>query len=309
MHKFKGDVSDPETDNIIEQLHADLDESIKLSAPILWEQASGTCFKDIDMDVDCSAYHRIWQYRILWGLSNSMRPDSAFFINGLRDMASNYDFNKILISGSADYAMLAHIFWAYRTEGTQPAVTILDRCATSIMINKWYAMRAQREINSIHENLLEHIPKEKFDAILTHNFFYNFSEDIQYQVIKKWHGLLRTGGKIITQTRLRSGQSGTMHSYTEQQSCKLRDETRLAAVEHAEEHNMNPDDVASVAYEYAIRRHSYHSDNMEIYRDLFTKAGFQIEYMRIGTNNKKTGDRPSGPLSGSNGRLHIIARK
>ena len=301
--------SDAEMDHIVELLHSDLDDTLKLSAPILWDQAANSCFKDTAMGYDCSAFHRIWQYRILWGLTNSMRPDSKFFISGLREIAQHGGKNDVLISASADYTMLAHILRAYKEEKSQPSVTILDRCLTPININRWYAEREGITINSIHNDLLDVDTDSRFDAICTHHFLVWFTLEQQYQVIKIWYELLKPGGKVITQTRLHEGHKGEIHQYTEQQAQALKEETLVAAIDNMGTHAIDPDEAAEVAYNYVVSGRYYFIDNVEFYREMFEKTGFSIEYMEIAETENKFGDVPSVQIPGSNGRLQIIARR
>ena len=46
---------------------------------------------------------------------------------------------RVLISGAADYSILAYVLWACRENGLDAEVTVLDRCDTPLLLNTWYA--------------------------------------------------------------------------------------------------------------------------------------------------------------------------
>lgn len=43
----------------------------------------------------------------------------------------------MLISGTADYSMLAHLLQAYRNVEAAVHVTVLDRCETPLYLCRW----------------------------------------------------------------------------------------------------------------------------------------------------------------------------
>jgi len=307
---YKTPGSGPDIAVLARQLHADLDEALKSSAPLLWEQAERTCNPDNYAYQNCMAYHRIWQYLVLWKLSTSMRPDSEFILDTIRGFAHSGEFRKILISGTADYSLLAHVLQAFSPEKISPVVTVLDRCLTSLQINKWYADRSGVNIILQQGDIFDYENESKFDAICTHSFLIWFSLEHQYQLIKKWHALLKPGGKVLTTLRLRSGPANVPTGYTEQDAHELRRRTMDEALaRNLSGSNYNADLMGNVAYQYAKGRKRYVVDNENVYQEMFEKAGFVIEQMNLIVSPDPQLDRPSGPASGNNGRLQIVATR
>jgi len=307
-YKISG--SGPDLSEQARQLHTELDEALKSSAPLLWEQAERTCNPDNYTYQNCTAYHRIWQYLVLWKLSTSMRPDSEFILDTIRGFAHSGEFHKILISGTADYSLLAHVLQAFSAEKNSPVVTVLDRCLTSLQINKWYADRYGIKILLQQGDIFDYENESKFDAICTHSFLIWFSLEHQFQLIKKWHTLLTPGGRVLTTLRLRSGPANVPLGYSEQDAQDLR----LRTMDEALSRNRsgsghNADLMGDVAYQYAKGRKRYVVDNENVYQEIFEKAGFVIEQMNLITSPDSQLDRPSGPARGNNGRLQIVARR
>jgi len=300
---------EPGLDDIVDQLHAGLDEAMCISAPLQWDWAVENCSPSRKYHYDCTHYHRLWQYLLLWGLTTSMRPDSGFIIDKLRGMATGNERNHILISGSADYALLAHVLQAYKSVNAEADLTVVDRCASPLNSNLWYAGREGCRINTIQEDILEYQSSGRFDGICTHSFLIWFPLEEQYRLICKWHDLLKPGGRILTSLRLRAGEPGSIHRYTETEARQLQERVRLAALEHIDEHKRHPEEFGAAAYEYAMQRKRYTVNDRAVYRDMFEKAGFVLESMDLRVEPDRGADRPSGPAGGDLGRLHIAARR
>jgi len=307
---YKTTVSRSDISVLARQLHTELDEALKSSAPLLWEQAERTCNPDNYAYQNCTAYHRIWQYLVMWKLSTSMRPDSEFILDTVRSFAHSGDVRKVLISGTADYSLLAHVLQAFRSEENSPVVTVLDRCLTSLQINKWYADRYGVNIMLQQGDIFDYENESKYDAICTHSFLIWFSLEQQFQLIKKWQTLLTPGGRVLTTLRLRSGPANVPLGYSEQDALDLRLRTRDEALtRNLSGSNYNADLMGDVAYQYAKGRKRYVVDNLDVYQEMFEKAGFKIEQMNLIASADPQLDRPSGPASGNNGRLQIVARR
>jgi len=86
-------------------------EPLAESAPLAWAIAPRLCPGDPQSPSACVWYHRVWQYMRLLGVISSIRTNSAFLTRTFDGLALNHP--RVLISGSADYAMLAHLWHAY----------------------------------------------------------------------------------------------------------------------------------------------------------------------------------------------------
>jgi len=300
-----------ETVRLAEQLHANLDETLKISAPIVWELAPRTCVKNLSDNHDCTGYHRLWQYLMLWGVTTSMRPESTRFIEDFRELARGGEFRNIFISATADYNMLAHVLSAYQAEAAPVDVTVLDICETPLVANRWYAEHMGASIETIQADIYKYEPTRLYDVVTTHSFFLWVSLAQQNRLIKKWHEMLRPGGKLITSTRLYAGELDSLLALNEEDALDFRDRVRQAAVRNAADMDISedPDVIAAIGYDYMTRnRKRYVVNSVQVYRDLFEKAGYEIECMELCDDSKRN-VRPTGPTRGNLGRLHIIARR
>jgi len=179
-----------------------LHQALAQSAGLMWDQAAKTCASE---DGDCLAYHRVWQYLRLMGLNTSIESDSGFIIENLCKLQEDGLAGKILLCGTADYGLLAHIDWASRLESSNPVISVMDRCATPLVINNWYAQKYNLTIKTVQRDILTGWPGQngQFDVICTHNLlgFYDLSD--RGRLLDQFFQLLKPGGKLLTVVRLR----------------------------------------------------------------------------------------------------------
>lgn len=153
----------------------------------------------------CEWYHAAWQYLTALGVIHSPDLHAAFYVQFFTE-ASNLETYDILISGTADYAILDHLVKAIPQKMlSNVTISILDLCQTPLEICKWYAKRYEDNFN-IHLPL-KYIQRdafntgfknETFDMITTYSFLSRFSQDKRKNLIKEWHRVLKPNGKIIT---------------------------------------------------------------------------------------------------------------
>jgi SAM-dependent methyltransferase len=296
-------------DNSVLKLHTHLDGALTLSAPITWRQAPQTCYHNSETNYSCLDYHRIWQYFVLLGITTSVRTDSAFLINTFRELASDESNKRVLVSGTADYTLLAHILYAYKQESKDVNVTVVDLCETALASNRWYAERNGLKIETIQADILNYAKPDCFDVICTHSFLGWFSPVQQSKLINNWHKLLRSGGKVITTRRLRSGDPDKPHGYSEEDALALKKKAYKAAMDNRQEHKLDPEKIAEAAYNFAKLRSRYETGTEEAFRDLFTRSGLRVVSMDYNTSLNKHQDKSTGPARGSSKRLRIIAQK
>ena len=125
-------------------------EPLAESAPLAWAIAPRLCPGDHQSPSGCVWYHRVWQYLRLLGVITSIRTNSAFLTRTFDGLALNHP--RVLVSGSADYAMLAHLWHAYA--GRPLDVTVVDLCPTALYLNEWYAGRLGFRLSTVHSDAL-----------------------------------------------------------------------------------------------------------------------------------------------------------
>jgi SAM-dependent methyltransferase len=282
------------------------DEPLAESAPVAWALAPRLCAGDPSSLESCVWYHRIWQYLRLLDIITSIRTNTPFLLGTLQRLAPSHP--RVLISGSADYAMLAHLRQAY---GARPLdVTMLDRCATSVAVNEWYADRYGMAITSVCGDALTVESDRRFDLVCTHNFVGRFDPVARQRLIDRWHSLLRPGGVVVTTQRVRPGERGRQSSYSEEAARALAGRIVEAAKAYPRPLGVPLDELGDATYEYARRKGAHAITSAAEIVDAFERAGFEVNLADEGGGQaERESDRPSSTAGRETFRMRIIATR
>ena len=151
-------------------------------------------------DDTCSWYHSVWQYLRLLDKVSSPTWHFDFYFKEFNSTIN--DNSKILISGTADYSLLALIHFVALKKKVKPSIWVNDICSTPLMICEYFAKIHNFDINIFQGNILLNDSKEKFDIITSDAFLTRFSFSEKKTVLEKWRFLLNPNGKIITTLRI-----------------------------------------------------------------------------------------------------------
>jgi len=132
---------------------------------------------------------------------------------------------------------------------------------------------------------------------------------MQTRLVRNWYDLLNPGGRIITTKRLRSGPPDIAQRNSEADAIDLRDRLQAAARRHAGRHDIDPDEMAAAAYEFAREHYRYPTNSVDTLRNLFESAGLQVIRLDDGALTDPRQDRATGPARGRGGRMRIIAQR
>ena len=204
-----------------------------------------------------------------------------FYLNALESIARDRDSHQVLISGTADYSMLAHVLWAYQKSGIRPFVTVLDLCETPLFLCKWYGKSMGVRVKTISVDILTFNPDTPFDIITTDAFLTRFPPDERKQVINKWYELLQSNGHIVTTVRIEPGLSKAHIHTTPEQADTFRRRALQEARRWQGFIRCPAEQVANLAKRYAERMISYSFSSEEEVRSLFINAGFTIKSLNI----------------------------
>ena len=291
-------------------LHRDLDAAMAESAPLAWKWAPQTCHRNPQDGTTCAPYHRVWQYLLLLGITKSLRTDTAFLLDAFRRLASTGS-TRVQISATADYGLLAHVLRAYEIEGVEPEVTVLDRCETSLELNRWYAKRFGATISTVQGDAVEYDAPGSFDVICAHSFLSWVPPEAQLKMVSTWGRNLSPGGHLITTKRLRpESKYGTVKHYGEMEALAFREKARKVAVEHSGRINISPEILADAALDYALSYARYPIASNEALCDLIARGGMTVVTLDDSEETAPSEDRPvSGPTQGAGKRVRVIARR
>jgi len=275
------------------------DEPLGESAPLAWRDAPALCTGT------CLPYHRVWQYLRWLGLITSIRTNTDFLAGAFRRLASSH--SRVLVSGTADYGMLAQLHHAY---GPAPLhATVVDLCPTPLMLNRWYGDRFGRTVRTVQHDAVSYADDTLFDLIATHNFLGRFDDANRQQLVANWWRLLRPGGEVVTTQRVRPlGQAGKT-GYSEEQAEAL---AQLAADAAARAGFAAADTPTfrDTVREYARRKKSMAIRSTAEITACFESCGFTIDLLDEGGGTvERQHDRPSSTAGLDTFRMRVIARK
>ncbi len=190
-----------------EKVRFELKEPLSSSADYCYNIANKECVYDyVDFET-CAWYHSIWQYLRLVDMVSSPEWHADFYINNFKKILSKKISPRILISGTADYSMLAYIIHCCEITNNIADVFIIDLCKTPLTLCSWYAKRKNINITIIKDDILKHnFDNNRFDLICTDAFLTRFNEATAYNILSVWRNLLTTNGYIVTTVRIRDNK-------------------------------------------------------------------------------------------------------
>jgi len=255
----------------------DLEEPMITTAPIAHELAGVLCQGDHVSPEDCSWYHSVWQYLRIFNMVSTPTWHSRFYLDFLAGLAKR-DFSRVLVSGTADYSMLAHLLAAFASTGRAPDVTVLDLCETPLFLCKWYGKSVGTRVSTVAADILQYSANETFDIVVTDAFLTRFPDAERDRLVQQWFRLLRSGGRVVTTVRIEPGLSRPQIQATSDQADSFRRRAEQEARRWQGFLRCSPTEIAVLAQRYAERMVSYSFETADAVRALFTRNNFEIEH-------------------------------
>jgi hypothetical protein len=259
-----------------------LDEPLLATAPLMELLSEYVC-EGGQMDADdCRWYHSAWQYLRMLDLVSTPSWHAEFYLESLGRLARSSEHPRVLVSGTADYSMLAYVLHASLQAGSRFDVTVLDMCETPLHLCRWYAAHLSSRISTIRQSIFNYAPRTKFDAIVADAFLTRFESEDRALVLQKWRSLLRRRGVVITTCRILGEQEslGRVMSTPEEISRFGSRATSLASFWQAFVHT-SPEAIGKLATYYAERMISRPFLDEADVRRAFESAGFRIEELTV----------------------------
>lgn len=293
----KQGVRPPTRDTMNRMADRTVQEPVEESAPLARREADRLCHPDGPDRQGCAWYHGVWQYLRLLGVAAAPSRNAGFFLDTFEALAREGDFHRVLISGTADYSMLAYVLQAYRNGGATPLITIVDHCETPLYLCRWYAERLSQTIATHAGDILAFAPAddELFDAVCCHSFLSKIPPTQRNGLIATWKRALRPGGKIVTNTRLNPSWSEQAAGFTPRQITAFRDQVYREAVKQYDTLHIDPEQVAEDARLYAERSKTFSIRTQEEVVALFEDGGFTLEHFELTETGSRLSTAKSGP--------------
>jgi hypothetical protein len=281
-------------------------EPLELSAPLARRLAAQLCHKDPVTGLDCSWNHGFWQYLRLMELAVTPAHQADFYHRAFQSITGRSGMPRILISGTTDYSMLAHVLAIYRKRGLEPVMTVVDICETSLLLNRWYAERVSATVACSRSDILEYDSEASFDAVCTDSFLGQFSPDERSHLLTKWHQLLRPDGTVITVTRVRATADTAQIGFSPEQAQAFRAAILREAGSIPALRNEDPAEIARAADLYLKKQRTWPIRSREEVQQLFERCGFRVDEL---SNTPETTTIRKAASPGRGEQVRIIATR
>lgn len=272
--------------------------------------APARCWRDADTGENCAWYHGFWPFMRLLDYGSSPELHAAFYREALAPLAGRSASARVLVSGTADFAMLKVTHQAFAGAAHPPRITATDRCETPLALCRWFAEREGLAIETKAADILALRDDAGFDAIVTHSFLGNFPPEARPRLMRSWFALLRRGGRLITINRLRGAGAppSSVFSPAEAEAFVARMTADLARFRA--QLDCPETDLAAMARAYIVAKRSFPVRTREELAGLFEAAGFRLDVFAELEGSDPGKSRPSGPtMPGGATYMGIIARR
>ena len=254
-----------------------LEEPVVTTAPMAKMVAPVLCRVDREAGESCSWYHGSWQYLRIVKLAPTPEKHAGFLFDALGALARDGRYGRVLISGAADYCMLAHVLRAYRSENARVDITVVDKCETPLFLCKWYAKLVSHALVTHTSDILDFNSVEPFDVICTQSLLSQYPHSMRKDLVSKWRELLRPGGKVVTTVRVIPSRSeGSVH-FKPSDKDDFCEKVYERAWRWRNVLGIDPDEMAKAARVFSQRLAYYPVRSREELVELFERGGFTFD--------------------------------
>lgn len=251
-------------------------EPLSESADLNYKIALENCSGGVMSNGDCKWYHSVWQYLRIINKVSSPEWHSAFYEKCFDKLFKEKDSYRVLISGTADYSLLAYVYNSCKHLNKNIEIFVLDTCKTPLKICKWYAKKQKFAINILHKSIFE-LPKlcTKFDLICSDAFLTRFSKIEAERVVAIWYHCLNKNGMIVTTVRIRDNETIL------EDDSSAKKEYIYDCIERFKKwkgyFNISSKQFESMVEEYVNHMTSNNLGNKIAIANIFQKQGFDLE--------------------------------
>lgn len=285
-----------------------VNEPLQESALLALNWSKHDCVQSNQEHSGCAWYHGSWQVLRLLGVFHSILSDDDFFLPTLEQLI-NRGVRRVLISGAADYALLARITAAGGGNLKDMRVSVIDLCETPLQLNAWYGEKYGIQVEVIKDNVLDHSPAEPYDLICTHSFLCFFNPQDRQRLVQRWWSCLRPGGRVLTAQRARTKDRQPIINYTGDEIEALADRTYNKAVQQQKSTGIEPELARQLAGDYGRFHWTYLIRTAQEIQSLFESQGFRLDTFSPPAEEQAVADAPGTPNQAGSVRWRIVASK
>lgn len=262
-----------------------ISEPLSDSADINYNIAIQNCKNGIMSHGDCTWYHSVWQYLRIINKVSSPEWHVMFYETCFNKLFKEKEKPKILISGTADYSLLAYVYNSSMKMDNKAEIFVLDTCKTPLKICEWYAENHDFKIMVLNMSILDLSQLDiKFDLICSDAFLTRFSKNDAKTVVSNWYDALNKNGMLVTTVRMREYNNFENDDYKNNYIMDCVD--RFKKWEGY--FNISIKSFKQMVKEYVNKMHSHDLGNKNDIMEMFIDIGFVID--EISTTNDTPGE-------------------
>jgi SAM-dependent methyltransferase len=268
MHRGDIDMTQRDDSGISASPH--LDEAAALSRLL----ADTLCTTSLRGD-DCGALHGVWPDLRRLGLAAEPRWHENFYLESMSARFAIPDRPRVLIAGCADSGMLEVVALAARRACASVDVTVVDRCATPLLLCAWLGVLVDVPVRTARSELCDWEDVLPYDLICTHSVLTYGPLDWRRRLVRRWFASLRPGGAVVTVSRLAHTPHAVADGDAERFARTVRDRCERLG------ERRDTEDLVRRAARFARAQSSQPVGDAADLRSLFEAAGFAVEHLKV----------------------------
>ncbi len=257
-------------------------ELLDAAARLTRQWAQKYCTRREDGGWSCQPYHQSWTTLRLIGAISGARTDENFFVEHFGSVAKSNPDAKVLIAGTADHAMLHMLLSAFRAQGGEPEVSIVDQCQTTLALNEWYAGQVGARITTYHGDLrlIDEI-SDVYDIVTTHSIFSFIAPENLEEIFHSLKNKLNAGGKLICAQGLHpQRETGSRIRFSPEETISFQDRAMKCFAEFGALPDVDESVMRELATGFATSKDIGAIGRSEDIAAPLAKAGLAQEFLR-----------------------------